>query len=420
MDNLGDSQCVRLKTLKKGTACLYRVQSKCGVPNLKLNDTSSNIFSASIMLSNTTITPAVSAAGPSCVDVRNQQCICKVGANSTNLTCDCQTVYNTTFDNSMCTSCKTLTDSAGNVLRNCTCGVPVPIQSKIDQQCKCQRVTDPVTKNTSLSCTNCGIANTPAKTITLNETQCKCINAYDTTTNKTYLSCICTGVKQCVSPSSRAQSPPAKQGPPPCSSSYPCSCAQVNGSLTCNCTNPQSQLTAPIFNDASQCQCALVFYSNGTYTQNCNCCLKDEFVRSNLLQPVECQGPNSLKEQCSCTNSTLSNTTNATKLTCNCIHPVSNVLASNLVFQSIGQCDCANIDSGVKACNCCVPYDTQVQQMTPICAAASNLESCMCSAQSGNSTKQTCSCSSQRSNLGNLTFSNIVNNNSACYCNPNQ
>ena len=58
--------------------------------------------------------------------------------------------------------------------------------------------------------------------------------------------------------------------------------------------------------------------------------------------------------------------------------------------------------------------------MTPVCAAASNLETCMCSAQAGNSSKQACTCSSQRSNLGNLTFSNIVNNNSACYCDPNQ
>lgn len=33
LDGLGDSECIRLKNLSRGNACLYRVVSACGVPN---------------------------------------------------------------------------------------------------------------------------------------------------------------------------------------------------------------------------------------------------------------------------------------------------------------------------------------------------------------------------------------------------
>jgi hypothetical protein len=36
---VGDSHCHKIRSLKKGNACLFRVQSKCGEPNFLLNDT---------------------------------------------------------------------------------------------------------------------------------------------------------------------------------------------------------------------------------------------------------------------------------------------------------------------------------------------------------------------------------------------
>ena len=93
MSDLGSTSCTRLNTLKKGAACLYVVQSQCAVPTLKLNDTS--LFSVTTMISNTTI---VSAPASTCWNSASQQCTCfGNGANSTNMTCSCQTVFNTLF-----------------------------------------------------------------------------------------------------------------------------------------------------------------------------------------------------------------------------------------------------------------------------------------------------------------------------------
>ena len=54
-NELGDSQCLRLRTLKKGSSCLYRVQSKCGVPRFQLNDTSADVFTSSLLVANKTV-----------------------------------------------------------------------------------------------------------------------------------------------------------------------------------------------------------------------------------------------------------------------------------------------------------------------------------------------------------------------------
>jgi len=69
-----DSQCIRLKTLKKGTTCVYRVQSKCNTPNLKLNGTESLVVPEMVLLSNVTI-PEITQQ--SCSEVRSQQCLCR-------------------------------------------------------------------------------------------------------------------------------------------------------------------------------------------------------------------------------------------------------------------------------------------------------------------------------------------------------
>jgi hypothetical protein len=174
-------------------------------------------------------------------------------------------------------------------------------------------------------------------------------------------------------------------------------------------------MSASFIKNASQCSCNLKITSSSTWTQDCQCCLADDQVRASLIPAVTCSGFNPMKEQCSCTNATLSNTTNATRLTCNCMNSVSNALSTGLSFPNSGQCDCADILIGTKTCNCCIPYDVQVHQMTPTCTANSSLEACMCS---GNTTSKSCACSSQRANLGGLTFASIPTNASSCYCTP--
>lgn len=104
----------------------------------------------------------------------------------------------------------------------------------MDQVCKCQTVTDLITKSTSLSCFSCGIANSGNQTVSFPSNSCNCVNAFDASTNKTYLSCVCKNVPQCQDPSSIVPTIP-KQVPAPCTTSYPCSCAAiVSASLLIN------------------------------------------------------------------------------------------------------------------------------------------------------------------------------------------
>ena len=60
LESQNAAQCLRVDTLKKGSSCIYRVQSKCNTANFTLNDTS-NVYSTSLLVKNTTIlspTPA--------------------------------------------------------------------------------------------------------------------------------------------------------------------------------------------------------------------------------------------------------------------------------------------------------------------------------------------------------------------------
>ena len=54
-NELGDSQCLRLRNLTKGSSCLYRVQSRCGVPRFQVNDTSSDIYTSTLLIANRTL-----------------------------------------------------------------------------------------------------------------------------------------------------------------------------------------------------------------------------------------------------------------------------------------------------------------------------------------------------------------------------
>lgn len=251
------------------------------------------------------------------------------------------------------------------------------------------------------------------QTVSLLNSQCSCVTSYNQF-NNSYLDCVCKGVPQCLPPQTLMQSPPvATQAP--CSTAYPCSCAQTSAGLNCNCTNPSTGLTASTTNVASQCSCSNTITSNSTWSQSCSCCLANDFVRNQLIPPVTCQGFNPLKETCSCTNATISNSSSSAQLICNCIHPTSYVAATGLVLPAQGQCDCPTVTLGTQACNCCVPYNVQVQQMTPVCANNSQLESCSCST---NYTSLNCNCNSTRPNLGGLLFQNINTNTSSCYCTP--
>lgn len=252
--------------------------------------------------------------------------------------------------------CSTLKDFLGNQLSYCSCPVSYATQYTQDQECACQRVTNLMTNSTSLSCTNCSVA-TAAKPITLPESQCECLNAFDFATNKTYLSCVCKNIPQCIDPSSISQ--PVQSLPAaPCRQSYPCSCAQNGASnLTCNCQNPSTNMTASLTHNSSQCACQTrVNIASLTFSQSCQCCLADEFVRANLIGPVVCSKPSDLKETCACTNQTVGNSS-LTTLSCACQHPAVSNQTTALQFPSQGLCDCPDTLIGNKTCQCCVPLD---------------------------------------------------------------
>lgn len=122
-----DSECVRLKTLKRGTTCVYRVQSKCMSPNLRLNTSDTLVVPEMVLISNTTI--PVGGSQNSCTQLQNQQCLCRnVTANNQNrFLCDCDIAKNLTQDSLASCQCTTLRDILGNELRQCNCPIPVPI-----------------------------------------------------------------------------------------------------------------------------------------------------------------------------------------------------------------------------------------------------------------------------------------------------
>lgn len=136
---------------------------------------------------------------------------------------------------------------------------------------------------------------------------------------------MCKNIAQCQDPASFA-APVIDPLPLQCKVSYPCNCAALNGSqgsLACQCQNPSSGLSAPSTINANQCMCKNIFNAtNKTWSQSCQCCLADDFVRANLLAPVTCPAQ-SLKEQCLCTNQTVSNSSALTSLSCDCLHPAS-------------------------------------------------------------------------------------------------
>ena len=200
-----------------------------------------------------------------------------------------------------------------------------------------------------------------------------------------------------------------------CGYAYPCNCsATKNGTLSCQCNNPQSGLSTFASAAPSDCQCSNVITGNKTWTQSCRCCLPETLVRSNLISPVTCDS-GSIKENCVCNNQTLSNTTNATSLTCSCAFPTGNqVVAQNLKFPSQGQCDCDNITLGTKNCKCCVSAAVQVQQQQPICPANQTIQGCQCT---GNSTSQQCNCLSSRTGFLYTNMTTVAP--SSCFCQGN-
>lgn len=200
LNDADDSQCLRLNTIKKGSSCVYRVQSKCNAPNFAFNDTS-NVYSTFTMLSNTSIvTPPIPQG--SCQKQVNDQCLCKVvstfdnatNATSDSLLCDCNLVKNYTIASPSTCQCSVLKDSQGNEMRKCSCPVLVADQYAVDQECACNLVSGLFKNTTSLSCyDSCGIA-TPASPLTFLESQCSCVSAFNFTSNKTYQSCVCKNV----------------------------------------------------------------------------------------------------------------------------------------------------------------------------------------------------------------------------------
>ena len=235
------AQCLRVNSLKKGSSCIYRVQSKCNTANFTLNDTT-NIYTQSMLVKNTTLTTTTPPT-PSCSASRNEQCLCRsvfsASTNSSTFVCDCASVRNMTVASPSSCSCVTLKDLFGNQISSCSCPVSYPVQYTQDQSCACQR-----TSTNTLSCTGCSVA-TAAKPVTFPESQCQCLNAFDFTTNKTYLDCVCKNVPQCVDPSTLTQAP-AQNATAPCRIAYPCSCAQNGTTLGCSCTNPSTGLVASI------------------------------------------------------------------------------------------------------------------------------------------------------------------------------
>lgn len=243
------------------------------------------------------------------------------------------------------------------------------------------------------------------------------MNSYDFSTNKTYLQCVCKDVEQCQDPAVVLANI-KQQTPAPCQITYPCQATgfpSASGNQTFVCSNPGSNLVANITQESNKCSCDTKVNKNkNSFEQVCQCCLPSEFVRKSLIAPVSCP-KDSIKETCTCTNSSATNNTaiSATTLKCNCQHPTSNVVYNELQYPSEGQCDCDNITLGTKQCKCCVPYEVQVQQLQPVCSADSSINNCQCQ---GNSTKQVCSCVNAKNNL---TFANLTTvNPSSCYCNP--
>ena len=157
---------------------------------------------------------------------------------------------------------------------------------------------------------------------------------------------------------------------PPCLITYPSSCAanlnsSTNG-LTCNITNPSTSLSSLfVFDNSSRCAYCKPVINNATnsWSQACRCCPPEEFVRTKLIPAVTCSGNLAQKQQCSCLNQTISNSSSATLFACDCRNPVNNVITS-LVYPSVNpQCDCDNVLLGTKNCSCCVSYDVQSAQL---------------------------------------------------------
>ena len=218
--------------------------------------------------------------------------------------------------------------------------------------------------STYLNCSNCGTA-TSAKNVSFAPSQCNCVNAFDAIANRTYLSCVCRNVTQCPDLSSFQAPAPAKVYSAPCQTSYPCSCSATNATnnsstVACSCANPSTNMSANITLNTSACSSFNIWLNSAgsKWYQNGQCCLNDNFVRANLIPPVTCSDSSMIKEKCQCNNSTVSS--NSTVLTCNCSHPTTSVVSSNLSFGN-QQCDCPNINLGSKSCACCVSWTTQLQ-----------------------------------------------------------
>ena len=56
LGQVGESQCMKLKGLQAGNACMYKVQSNCGVPKFEVNNTQ-DIFLSYRLVKNSTILP---------------------------------------------------------------------------------------------------------------------------------------------------------------------------------------------------------------------------------------------------------------------------------------------------------------------------------------------------------------------------
>lgn len=168
LENSEDAQCLRVNQLKKGSSCVYRVQSKCNTANFTLNDTS-NVYTQSLLVKNTTLTTTETPA-QSCSASKNEQCLCRsifsASANSTIFVCDCASMKNMTVAVPSTCQCKTLRDSLNNTVSSCSCPVPYAVQYFQDDECACQRSTNVATNSSTLSCTGCSVATT-AKPLTL-------------------------------------------------------------------------------------------------------------------------------------------------------------------------------------------------------------------------------------------------------------
>ncbi len=295
----------------------------------------------------------------------------------------------------------------------------VPIQSYLNQECSCwSRFTDPISRRTVLNCSGCG-NSTSTRNVTLDNSTCKCVTSLNGT--RSYFSCACADVPQCRDPESFPIPQAPIVTPAPCRISYPSTCANSRNDtgLVCNTTNPSTGLRQTItFNTSSLCSCKPVYNVRGnSWYQDCNCCLPDEFVRTRLIPPIQCQN-NTMKQTCACSNVTIGNSTQNTRLTCDCIHPRSNVTVGGLVFASRGsQCDCDNINLGNKSCSCCVSYEVQAQQLQPVCAVNTSSRSCQCNGNGTTNNRFNCTCLNPRNNL---QFSGLSPNATACYCHPAQ